>query len=1016
MNYQLHNIYTFDNEHETLINWTNDSNSAIITDDPHNRIQSTQNQVSLSQLSYWRPSPKLQRLYDKFQNNTLKQWPQIACVYCRRLLYPEKACWIIYNPSLIYPLQQNISDITLSFYPGTNRRTPNSNAYFEYRSLIRTMNYSRNIRAHALYSGIIGAFLELTNNNSTSNESNDETLQRAATWLARNNIYLQPYTNILLSCHNLNLNNPFPQAEHIQTDVNTPVITSHEIIIPNNNFHNEIHNEDFHYSRLMADNVETLPNAHDLLQQSSYESRDIIDESKTFPLPTFMCDTYFHERQLHLNAILRKLGLPTLFITLSMAENRWTHLHKILATSFGEITDFFDRVEFQNRGATHTHSCYWTTNSIEVMIENNIIYSTVPDPLYEPELYSAVVANQIHTCNQRCNGPAILEQTCKKGFPRPFSDTTHYEEGNSRYVYKCLTEADSWVVLYHVPTLLIWNAHMNAQYITNKGFAKYIVKYIAKQKPSHIFNIHENDKLREYVVARRLGSMELMFLLLGHQICNSSMTVKFLSTEPPITRTRAILPIYMIDENDENPYYDDTITKYMLRPLLPEFNNLTYLQYFEKYSISPSSPPLTSHGELYFYQQLLLNVPARNETDYQMGSNGTYRKNSRSKWPYYFITGSAGTAYTNKELNTKLKEVDTLIIDKISMTSKKLFDFISNFFANLHQNSIAFGGINVIVVGDLFQLPLITGNDNQFCHMLEEIRVVGFREKLNTKLKEVDTLIIDKISMTSKKLFDFISNFFANLHQNSIAFGGINVIVVGDLFQLPLITGNDNQFCHMLEEIRVVGFRESAQQINRMICNMLPVSDNKFLISEATDTVNSEFWNASSTERMFKSKTNLLSYVCLQPGTCVIYFNNSLIEQGICNGTTGIITDIDLTEQSVRVAFSIKGAIIDIQVYKHTHYFEINGNNCKRTQFPLQNCFALTVHKTQGLTLPKVCLVLDGNIFSSGQAYVALSRCPTWNNIEISHLDRSAFITDPNVALEYQRLDNISRSHSNLFI
>ena len=105
-------------------------------------------------------------------------------------------------------------------------------------------------------------------------------------------------------------------------------------------------------------------------------------------------------------------------------------------TGFGEITDFFDRVEFQNRGAAHTHSCYWTTNPIEIMIENNIIRSTVPNPLYEPELYSAVVANQIHTCNEKCQGSAIPGQTCKKRFPRPYSETTHYEEENCHYIYK----------------------------------------------------------------------------------------------------------------------------------------------------------------------------------------------------------------------------------------------------------------------------------------------------------------------------------------------------------------------------------------------------------------------------------------------------------------------------------------------------------------------------------------------------------------------------------------------------
>jgi len=77
-----------------------------------------------------------------------------------------------------------------------------------------------------------------------------------------------------------------------------------------------------------------------------------------------------------------------------------------------------------------------------------------------------------------------------------------------------------------------------------------------------------------------------------------------------------------------------------------------------------------------------------------------------------------------------------------------------------------------------------------------------------------------------------------------------------------------------------------------------------------------------------------------------MYLNNSLISQGICNGTVGIVTDVNILDQNVRVAFSIRGSIIDINICKQTHYFNINGSNCSRTQFPLQNSFALTVHKT----------------------------------------------------------------------
>uniref|UniRef100_U9TFY2 Uncharacterized protein n=1 Tax=Rhizophagus irregularis (strain DAOM 181602 / DAOM 197198 / MUCL 43194) TaxID=747089 RepID=U9TFY2_RHIID len=58
-----------------------------------------------------------------------------------------------------------------------------------------------------------------------------------------------------------------------------------------------------------------------------------------------------------------------------------------------------------------------------------------------------------------------------------------------------------------------------------------------------------------------------------------------------------------------------------------------------------------------------------------------------------------------------------------------------------------------------------------------------------------------------------------------------------------------------------------------------------------------------------------------------MYLNHFLIEYGICNGTIGINTDINHTEQYVRVAFSVRRSIIEVNIYKHTHYFTINGNS-----------------------------------------------------------------------------------------
>jgi ATP-dependent exoDNAse (exonuclease V) alpha subunit len=112
-----------------------------------------------------------------------------------------------------------------------------------------------------------------------------------------------------------------------------------------------------------------------------------------------------------------------------------------------------------------------------------------------------------------------------------------------------------------------------------------------------------------------------------------------------------------------------------------------------------------------------------------------------------------------------------------------------------------------------------------------------------------------------------------------------------------------------------------------------------------------------------------------------MYLNNSKSNLNIYNGTIGIITDVNVESNLVQISFSVPGGIVDIEVKPNISYFTINGNHASRFQFPIQNCYALTVHKTQGLTLCYITISLDDQIFASGQAYTALSRCPSWDNI-----------------------------------
>ena len=109
----------------------------------------------------------------------------------------------------------------------------------------------------------------------------------------------------------------------------------------------------------------------------------------------------------------------------------------------------------------------------------------------------------------------------------------------------------------------------------------------------------------------------------------------------------------------------------------------------------------------------------------------------------------------------------------------------------------------------------------------------------------------------------------------------------------------------------------------------------------------------------------------------------------------------------MQVAFCIQRAIVHKWITPQTGYFHVAGQCASRTQFPLQNAFSLTVHKTQSATLPRTTIDLS-QLFAPGQAYSAMSRCKTWDNVQITGLDRNAFMADPEVIEEYKRLESIA--------
>ena len=149
------------------------------------------------------------------------------------------------------------------------------------------------------------------------------------------------------------------------------------------------------------------------------------------------------------------------------------------------------------------------------------------------------------------------------------------------------------------------------------------------------------------------------------------------------------------------------------------------------------------------------------------------------------------------------------------MVSTKLFSFISDMFSIIQQQTIAFGGLNVIVIGDLAQLPPVTG--------LPVYKSSEWKLFYPLFLRQPQRQIQDK-------------EYYNALQE--IWLGKISSTTWNLLYQKASIFDHQKPIDTALNITNIVGYKQTANQINNVICNMLPVNENKFLISLAIDFIN----------------------------------------------------------------------------------------------------------------------------------------------------------------------------------
>ncbi|KAK9444150.1 DNA helicase PIF1, ATP-dependent [Metarhizium brunneum] len=495
---------------------------------------------------------------------------------------------------------------------------------------------------------------------------------------------------------------------------------------------------------------------HQLLQQSNYGTHSIISETLTHAIPGSIRtgEAYFLEKERLVNSMIAGHGLPQLFITLTFNEG-WEEFKGILRSisptampsnhpwegvqyyyerihnlkskfwkgksnhaKFGALKELIERFEFQLRGAIHSHCLLWTEKSIVELLASGFVRADIPDPEKEPELHSLVMKYQIHKCKDYiCGGPGRYGK-CSKGFPADVSRRTFHQPGNPRYTY-ARTEADVWVVPYNAQLLLIWEGHCNVQFVTSQGLASYITKYVTKNEPlSHVL-VGDCTATQKHLLARRMGSMEIIVLCLRLDIFRCTSGSLYLPTSTPEMRNYSVRPANHILEHPEDAYFPDAMEKYFARPRVPRFEVLTYFDYFAYYEITKTrtinrqgpregwqdslgywvyqrkKPILirTSYrrlcdGEVFFYVQLLYRYHWRSD-DEIIANSATYRERLFELDPVLYDAALRGHADRVEHGNLALGREYCEMVQRVAgATPPNVHDMVSEQLRQLNTMSV----------------------------------------------------------------------------------------------------------------------------------------------------------------------------------------------------------------------------------------------------------------------------------------------------------------------------------------
>ena len=327
-----------------------------------------------------------------------------------------------------------------------------------------------------------------------------------------------------------------------------------------------------------------------------------------------------------------------------------------------------------------------------------------------------------------------------------------------------------------------------------------------------------------------------------------------------------------------------------------------------------------------------------------------------------------------------IRSLDLIVIDEVSMVRADLLDAIDAVLRRIRRDARPFGGVQLLMIGDLMQLPPVT-KDNEDSMLAPYYRSSYFFDSRALSSMRYHIVELKKIYRQNDQRFISLLNAIRENRVNQEVLGALNARYIPD-FEAPVSP----------RYIRLTTHNELARRINERELARLPGT----------------LWSHSAEVKGVFPESSFPADSCLQlkKGAQVLFIRNDISgERRFYNGMLGEVVALDKEKVYVRPEGLADTLAISAETWDNTRYeLDNNTDEIKETiegtfrQFPLRLAWAITIHKSQGLTFSHA-LIDASRSFAHGQCYVALSRCKSLEGMVLdAPLSYSSVICDSRVS------------------